>query len=99
MKQFIVVLILAVCVQANAQKATIVDNTITLQADSSLTVQQAFMVVKSQTPSWILLPGRKFGFELYVVKDGNTYYKPYIPVMRKNRAWLVSGKQREKVKV
>lgn len=99
MKKLIVILIFAVCVRAHAQQVTIIDNTVTLQADSSLTIQQAFIVVKSYTPSWILLPVRKYGYELYVVKDGNTYYKPYIPIMRKNRAWLVTGKQMDKVKI
>jgi hypothetical protein len=99
MKELIVILILAACVCANAQKVSVIDNTVTLQADSSLTVQQAFLLAKAYTPSWTLLPVRKYGYELYVVKDGNTYYRPYVPVMRKNRAWLVTGKQKDKVKI
>jgi hypothetical protein len=99
MKQFVAILLFAGCVHANAQKVTVIDNTVTLQADSSLTVHQAFLLAKLYTPSWTLLPVRKYGYELYVVKDGNTYYRPYVPVMRKNRAWLVTGKQRDKVKI
>lgn len=99
MKKLIGILVLAVCVRANAQNVAVIDNTVTMQADSSLTIQQAFLLVKAHTPSWTLLPVRRYGYELYVVKDGNTYYRPYIPVMRKNRAWLVNGKQRDKVKI
>ena len=99
MKQLIAIFILAACVSAHAQKVTVIDNTVTLQADSSLTVQEAFLLAKAYTPSWALLPARKYGYELYVVKDGNTYYRPYIPVMRKNRAWLVKDKQKDKVKI
>jgi hypothetical protein len=99
MKELIAIFILTASVHANAQKVIVSDNTVTLQADSSLTVQQAFLLAKAYTPSWTLLPVRKYGYELYVVKDGNTFYRPYIPVMRKNRAWLVTGKQRDKVKI
>jgi hypothetical protein len=99
MKKLVAILMVAACVRSNAQQVTVIDNTVTLQADSSLTVQQAFLLAKSYTPSWTLLPVRKYGYELYVVKDGNTYYRPYVPVMRKNRAWLVTGKQRDKVKI
>jgi hypothetical protein len=99
MKKLLVVLLVAASLQAKAQKVTVVDNMITLEADSSVTIQQAFMLAKSYTPTWMLMPVRKYAYELYVVKDGNTYYRPYIPLMRKDRAWLVTGKQKDKVKI
>lgn len=78
--------------QANAQRILhITKFKVVLHADS-ITVREGFSLLSTLTPK------TKFFYELWVVKEGKKYYRPYISAMRKDRAFLVEkGKKMEKI--
>jgi len=92
MKQFLAAALLLFCLQANAQKILhLTKYKVVLQADT-MSVREAFNLLS------ILTPKTKFFYELWVVKEGKKYYRPYISAMRKSRAFLVErGKRMEKI--
>lgn len=94
MKYFLATALLMFCLNANAQRILhITKFKVVLQADS-MSVREAFSLLSTLTPK------TKFFYELWVVKEGKKYYRPYISAMRKSRAFLVEkGKRMEKIDI
>jgi hypothetical protein len=96
MKKILIVLLLGAGIHVQAQSIDISKFRVTMEA-GDLTLNQAFNAIKYSAPVWKLFPASKFFYELYVIKDGKTYYKPYLPFMRRNRAYLVTGSRFKKI--
>ena len=92
MKSFLVIAIVLFSFQVSAQKILHISKfKVVLQADS-ITVREAFNLLSTVTPR------TKLFYELWVIKEGKKYYRPYISSMRKGRAFFVEkGKRMEKV--
>jgi hypothetical protein len=94
MKYLLALVLIAFSYQLDAQKIMKITRfKVVLRADS-ISVREAFSLLSTVTPR------SKLFYELWVIKEGKRYYRPYISSMRKNRAYLVEkGKRMEKTDI
>lgn len=77
--------------QVNSKTLVVENGSIYMKSDKSL--KDAFAMLRMMTP------GEMFHYDMYIVKNGVTYYRPGLTLMRRNRAFLVKDGDLIKIRI
>lgn len=83
MKKLLVIIVLLASTEAGAQTFTFNKKSVTMKSPDSLSLDQSFKMID------LLLPATSFYFDRYVVKNGQTYYRPAFGFFRKPKTYRI----------